>query len=70
MQGPPKSSRLSDAQARFAANHGAHLGIGTASPDGMVYLYREEPWATYRWLVDRLGRAFDFDRFFKEQPDY
>jgi len=57
---------LNQAQALFAQEHGAHPGLDSlGEQEGMVFLYREEPWATYRWLVDRQGEVADLERFFK-----
>jgi hypothetical protein len=49
-------TQLTLAQRRFAEKECATPGLWIA--DG-VLLYRETPWATYRWLVNRDGRCLD-----------
>jgi hypothetical protein len=56
-------TELSAAQLRFAEHKRATPGV-RGSADG-VFLYRDEPWATYRWLVDTDGRTLEATRFLK-----
>ena len=56
---------LSPGQARFAEQHSAHAGMLTADGDREVFLYHDDAWATYRWLVDDSGRAIDAVTFRK-----
>ena len=56
---------LSPAQARFAEEHDARLGMLTADGQSDVFLYHDDPWATYRWLVDDSGHAVDAATFRK-----
>jgi hypothetical protein len=54
---------LSAPQRQFAERQGARPG-SYANARG-IFLYRETPWATYRWLVDAKGDVLDAARFFK-----
>jgi hypothetical protein len=54
---------LSAAQASFAREHDARPGMHADDDDRMVFLYRNSPWATYRWLVDDAGRLVDATAF-------
>ncbi len=58
---------LSPAQARFARLHGAGNRINRAIHPRDVFLYREEPWATYRWLVDDTGQTIE-SKTFRRSP--
>ncbi len=60
---------MSSAQARFARDHGARVGISPANHERNVFLYREDPWATYRWLVDDTGQAIEAETFRKSPSD-
>jgi hypothetical protein len=62
-------AQLSPAQARFALEHDAHLGISCCSERPEVFLYREDPWATYRWLVDRSGQLLESEIFRKSPQE-
>ncbi len=55
-------TELSPGQARFALEHEAKSGVCCCETTE-VFLYREEPWATYRWLVDRSGQVLDSEIF-------
>jgi hypothetical protein len=56
---------LSPEQARFAEEHDARPGIHGADAYRMVFLYHDNPAATYRWLVDSRGRPVDAEVFHK-----
>jgi hypothetical protein len=56
---------LSPGQARFAVEHDAHASVSCRVKEPEVYLYREAPWATYRWLVDRSGDLLEAEIFRK-----
>jgi hypothetical protein len=60
--------RLSPGQQRFAEEHDARLGMGTPHSLKEVFLYHDDSWATYRWLVDDSGRAIDSMTFRKSPP--
>jgi hypothetical protein len=62
---PDGLAALTEAQARFAQDHEAVAVLPAENGRGSVFLYHESPWATYRWLVERDGRAGCADRFFK-----
>ena len=47
--------QLSQAQARFASEHDARVGLTAHDDQRDVYLYCDEEWATYRWRVDADG---------------
>jgi hypothetical protein len=53
---------MSPAQRLFA--HSARATYGVRADRG-TYLYRDEPWATYRYLVDGEGRTLQTTRFLK-----
>ena len=57
--------RLSSAQARFAVEHDARVGMLTPIGQNEVFLYHDDAWATYRWLVDDSGRAIEAITFRK-----
>ena len=55
---------LSRAQLRVAEEFRATPGMRPANDEeGRVYLYRHDPVATERWLVDRKGRILEVTRF-------
>ncbi len=60
---------LSPGQARFAEEHDARLGMLTADGHKEVFLYHDDAWATYRWLVDDSGQAVDAMTFRKSPQD-
>ena len=54
---------LSKEQAAFAREHEASAGLEGAGSEGAVFMYHDEPRATYRWLVDAAGRVVDATTF-------
>jgi hypothetical protein len=53
---------LSSAQERFAQEHDARPGM--QAPDHRaIFLYRDEPSVTVRWLVDEAGCAEEVATF-------
>jgi hypothetical protein len=36
----------------------------------MVFLYRDDRWIAYRWLVDDAGHSVDFVAFRKSPPEW
>ena len=65
----PMRCELSDAraltpgQARFAREHNALPGMHATHDERMVFLYRDNRCATYRWLLDESGEAVDTAKF-------
>jgi hypothetical protein len=59
---------LSLGQACFAEEHDAHLGLHNIGGEGEVFLYHNDPWADYRWLVDLEGRIVEAMTFRKSPP--
>ncbi len=59
---------LSPGQARFAREHDASLAMPAAADRREVFLYHDDAWATYRWLVDDSGQAVDLVTFRKSPP--
>jgi len=57
------ATALSPGQARFALEREAHGGVRTG--DGMVFMYHNEPWGTYRWLADAAGHTVASEAFRK-----
>jgi len=56
---------LTSAQWTFAQQHDASPSMHAITSPRMVFMYREKPHRTSRWLVDEDGRAVDlavFDR--------
>jgi len=47
-------------QHRFAREHGARLGPAAGPYGRLVFVYREEGWRTFRWLIDANGEVVDF----------
>jgi hypothetical protein len=58
-----EATPLSPAQTRFARKNGALVGPEAYGGGGAVFLYREGPMLTRRWLVDRTGRVVQYDTF-------
>jgi hypothetical protein len=56
---------LSEGQTRFACEHHARTGLVSLGGDGKVFLYYENHWADYRWLVDTDGQAVETTMFCK-----
>jgi hypothetical protein len=56
---------LSRGQARFAQEHKTSQAMPAAAGQREVFLYHDDPWATYRWLVDDAGHAVDLVTFRK-----
>ncbi len=54
---------MSPGQARFAREHDARRGVAAAGVAEEIFFYHEDPWATYRWLVDDAGRAVATETF-------
>jgi hypothetical protein len=61
--GPSLRSALTGPQARVAAHNRAYPLLPGDSRS--VFLYREESWATYRWLVATDGQVLETVRFLK-----
>jgi hypothetical protein len=59
------SAELTQAQLRRALTLGATPGISGATGPDKVFLYRERPQVTDRWLVDRHGHVLAATRFSK-----
>jgi hypothetical protein len=57
------ASKLTSEQRVFAERAHAVPGLYADEARGSVFMYREEPLAGWRWLVDRSGRVVDSDRF-------
>ncbi len=49
---------LTPAQRRFAERRRAIPWL-RGERDDWVFFYHDEPWGTYRWLVDAEGRTLD-----------
>ena len=58
-----EATPLSAAQRRFRRTNGALVGPKAYGREGLVFLYREGPMLTRRWLVDRNGRVVQYDAF-------
>jgi hypothetical protein len=56
-------NELSVAQLQFAERERAQVGLRGSSRG--IFLYRQEPWGAYRWLVAPSGRAVEMTRFLK-----
>jgi hypothetical protein len=59
----PTCVSITEAQQRFAADHGATPGIRAAWSDGSVFFYREAEHGVERWLVDCDGHIRDLAWF-------
>jgi hypothetical protein len=55
-------SPLSTAQARFADAHESHEHSPAQAASGCVFMYRERPGRTERWLVARDGTQLEWER--------
>jgi len=53
-------SGLSAQQHRFAQDHRAIPEVHASLHSQAVYVYRDEGWRTFRWLVDPAGQVLDF----------
>ncbi|MDE3069771.1 MAG: hypothetical protein KGJ43_03490 [Acidobacteriota bacterium] len=52
--------QLSAPQRRFASEHRAIPEVRPNSHEESVYVYRDEGWRTFRWLVSPSGKVTDF----------
>jgi hypothetical protein len=59
---------LTSEQLRFAREHRTTSDLPAGRGPGLVFLYRDEPWSTYRWLVDPSGRVLDFAALRRSPP--
>lgn len=66
--GHDQSTTLSPAQRRFARKNRAMVGGPGYGLEGLVFLYREGPMLTRRWLVDRNGHVISHDTFARSSP--
>jgi hypothetical protein len=55
--------KLTSQQRVFAEREHAVPGVYADQARGSIFMYREEPLAGLRWLVDPSGRVLDSDRF-------
>jgi hypothetical protein len=44
--------------------------MSAADNDRMVFLYRDDQWIAYRWLVDDTGHSVDAVAFRKSPPEW
>jgi hypothetical protein len=51
---------LSAQQHLFARDHRGIPEVRASWHDRAVYIYRDEGWRTFRWLVDPNGNVLDF----------
>lgn len=58
-----EATPLSPAQRRFRRKNDALVGPKAYGREGLVFLYRDGPMLTRRWLVDRNGRVVQYDAF-------
>jgi hypothetical protein len=60
---PDAAPRLSPAQVSFGLREHAIPGARPSADNRMVYMYRQGPLRTYRWLVDNAGGVHDCATF-------
>jgi hypothetical protein len=61
--GAPQIGRLSVAQIRFAREYQAVPAVRSGQDPRMIFMYRDEPYRTSRWLVNEDGEVVDSAMF-------
>ena len=61
--GAPRIESLTLAQREFAEHNQAVPAVRSAQDPRMVFMYRDEPRRTSRWLVDEAGEVVDSAMF-------